>query len=492
MQSVHRQIARTAELTPNAEAIVCPDRIVSYQQLQQMIELARQELRTLAVNRLAIMRENSVDWVVIDLAAAAEGIVTVPIPLFFSHDQKRHLIQDSAIDTIYCDQPIDIHSGRHSTNHIASHHIASKIFDGKYLQLNNTDSSPLSSLQKVTYTSGSTGTPKGACITADAIDKVVSSLTHALSLEPEGRHLCLLPFSTLLENIAGIYLALANGRSVIVDRSEHFGLMSNHAFDVALFCQAVSQYRADAVILLPQMLKALVEHGDTSSLQSLSIIAVGGGKVSDDILRRAHEMGLPVCQGYGLTECASVVALNTLSAQRVGSVGKPLPHTRVRISYSGEIMISGSTMQGYLNHADAPSEIATGDAGFIDEDGYLFITGRIKNIIVSSFGRNISPEWIESHFLAQNTIQQIAVFGEARPYLSAIIYAGSDISDTALEKSILLANSALPDYAQVKQWYRTHSCFSCTDKTLTGNGKLRRDVIRQLYHTQIESLESVA
>ena len=131
------------------------------------------------------------------------------------------------------------------------------------------------------------------------------------------------------------------------------------------------------------------------------------------------------------------------------------------------------------------ADIHTGDAGYFDEDGYLYITGRIKQIIVSSFGRNISPEWVESNCLNEPEIQQIAVFGEAQPSLSAVIYATEHRSDAQLAAAIDRANTRMPDYAQIKHWCRAAQPFSLNNQMLTDNGKLRRAVIQQQYQTAL-------
>lgn len=255
----------------------------------------------------------------------------------------------------------------------------------------------------------------------------------------------------------------------------------------------MQQYRIESVILLPQMLKAIVEyihqHGDLG-LRTLKFIAVGGGKVSADLLKQCQQFNLPVYEGYGLSECASVVSLNLPEARRIGSVGRVLPHVQVEIAANQEVVVKGNAMLGYMHELgreqDAVSaDIHTGDAGYFDEDGYLYITGRIKQIIVSSFGRNISTEWVEANSLSESEIQQIAIFGEAQPYLSAVIYAAAETSDAQLATAIQRANTRMPDYAQIQQWCRAPQAFSLTNHMLTDNGKLRRAVIQQHFQSAL-------
>jgi len=243
---------------------------------------------------------------------------------------------------------------------------------------------------------------------------------------------------------------------------------------------------------LPQMLKQLLESNSCHSLSSLKFIAVGGGKVAPELLKLASKVGLPVYEGYGLTECGSCVALNTPQANKPGSVGKPLPHAHIRFSPRGEILVTGAAMQGYLDDAPADTEIATGDVGHIDEDGFLFVTGRIKNVIISSFGRNISPEWVESFFLANPFIHQIAVFGEAQPYLSAVIVPSKHAAAARIAEAVAAINLTLPDYARIMQWVVADDPFHVDNGLVTNNGKLRRAAIATKYDMKYQNIGDAA
>ncbi len=500
MNQLFDVIAAYAKQTPKREAIVTEVRTVSYAELHHAVERLSKELGLLQTQKLAIWGMNSIDWVLIDLAAKKAGITVIPIPLFFSAQQILHLLTDSAVDTIFMADVnltlsayhLDCVAQNHTWLHTLSEQgriqqlLNAEQASGTFIRLNVTASTTMDSVvpAKITYTSGSTGTPKGVCLAEDTIQSITESLSAALQSSQLGRHLCLIPFATLLENIAGIYVALNMGRSIVVGHVSHFGLVSNHEFKVENFAATVQQYQIQSVILLPQMLKAMVEYIQQFGAQafaSLKFIAVGGGKVSTDLLLQSQQLNLPVYEGYGLSECASVVSLNLPNARKIGSVGKPLPHVDVQIADNGEVVVRGNAMQGYLNEVAVDPLIHTGDAGFFDKDGYLFITGRIKQIIVSSFGRNISPEWVESNGSSEPEINQIAIFGEAQPYLSAVIYAKDNVSDGMLAQAIQKANDRMPDYAQIKQWYRSSEPFSLNNQMLTDNGKLRRNEIKKQF-----------
>ena len=484
MESLLKRIAEIGAQYPTRIALVETQRTISYAALPQHLRDISAELADLGIRRLAIYGDNSIDWALIDLAAMSTNIIVVPIPLFFSNAQIQHLCEASKVDAIFADRPFPTSMDTK---------ISAKTLNGYFMKLPVSLESPTAPpFQKITFTSGSTGDPKGACLSTDTLLTITSSLASALTSSELGSHLCLLPFSTLLENVAGIYLPLWMGRTVCIDSPTKLGLLSNHQFDTQIFCNQVQASGAESVILLPQMLKDIIERGDAMRLKALKFIAVGGGKVAPELLHRAHHAGLQVYEGYGLTECGSCVALNTPDATRIGSVGKPLPHARVRVSDDGEIWVTGAAMQGYLADTVTLSEIPTGDAGHLDEDGFLYVTGRIKNVLVSSFGRNISPEWVEGQLLSVPEIEQAIVFGEAQPQLSAALVLDDAISDERLRLLIEKINAKLPDYAHIMSWTRTSRRFSVEDGTMTDTGKPRRDRIAHRYEAASRQQEVAA
>jgi len=219
-------------------------------------------------------------------------------------------------------------------------------------------------------------------------------------------------------------------------------------------------------------------------------VAVGGARVSPHLLARADAVGLPVFEGYGLSECASVVALNRPGAVRPGSVGKPLPHVQVRIANDGEVLVAGSTLLGYLEEAPVTGEWwATGDLGHLDEEGYLYLDGRSKHQFITSFGRNVNPEWVESELTQGGVIAQAFVHGEALPHNLALLWPlDPAASDEAIEQAVRHCNAQLPDYAHVHAWRRLPAPLSPIDETLTANGRPRREAILQRYHTLLSDI----
>jgi long-subunit acyl-CoA synthetase (AMP-forming) len=222
---------------------------------------------------------------------------------------------------------------------------------------------------------------------------------------------------------------------------------------------------------------------------TLRFIAVGGASVSPRLLNRASELGLPLYEGYGLSECSSVVALNSPQACRRSSVGKPLPHIRVELAEDGEILVRGNAFRGYVGEPphDDDAAIGTGDLGRFDEDGFLYITGRKKTVFVTAYGRNVSPEWIERELCMEPVIAQAAVFGEAAPWNAAVVVPRT-VDRAAIQSAIDRVNQTLPDYARVHQWISANAPFSHANDQATVNGRLRRSAIALAYGRRIREL----
>ncbi len=193
---------------------------------------------------------------------------------------------------------------------------------------------------------------------------------------------------------------------VCVPPLNEIGVTGSSGLDVARFIAAQHRFHPQSVILVPQLLLALTAAAEfgVALPDAYRFVAVGGATVPVSLIARARRIGVPAFEGYGLTECGSVVALNLPNANRPGTVGRPLDNATIDI-VDGDIHVSGSTMLGYLGEpAAAPSRIATGDVGAFDADGYLQVLGRRRNNFITSFGRNVNPEWIEGELQAEFAI----------------------------------------------------------------------------------------
>jgi long-subunit acyl-CoA synthetase (AMP-forming) len=470
---------------------------LSYEDLRRSVAQEQRWLQSKRVRCCGLLAGNSARWIISDLALLAANVVNVPIPAYFTGEQTRHVLDDAGVDSILTDDPERLRRQHSTFAFVAMSHRT-----GLALFQRNERSMPssIANISKVTYTSGSTGTPKGVCLSARAIDQVTQAVMTATAGIGVDKHLCLLPLATLLENLAGVYVPLSMGAKAIVPPA-HVSGVGNAGLDLPLLLRAIDAASPQSLILVPELLRALLHAigGGWRAPSSLKFIAVGGGAVSPLLLQRAEQVGLPVFQGYGLSECASVVCLNTPAHNKPGSVGRPLGHARVRIDASGEICVSGATMSGYLGDAQHDRlEIRTGDLGAIDADGFVHVRGRAKNMFITSMGRNITPEWVESELISEPAILQAMVTGEARPYPVALLVAAPGAGLELIEQAILRANSRLPDYARVRRWALFPTAPSLGNGLLTANGRLRRadilashdDLINSLYdHADSEAHE---
>ena len=483
LEALHAQLPRFGGL----RALMGPDEAVSIADVVSHVHRIASLLTAERVRVLAIAADNSPDWTIVDLAAAAAGIPTVPLPPFFSAGQVEHVLADSGADAIAADEPGSVPLLSLPTRF--TQELTPRL---SLLRLDAPADAPTlpPGTAKISYTSGTSGTPKGVCLSQAAMDRVARSLADATGSLEVRRHLCLLPLATLLENIAGIHAPLLAGAEVALPGQDDVGLCGAAGMDVGRLIRCLHSYAPDSVILLPQMLAGLVGAVERGMClpSSLRFAAVGGGVVGLPLLERAERAGIPVYEGYGLTECSSVVALNTPEARRAGSAGRPLPHCRVRIGDDGEIFVSGATMESYLGDEGEPSgEIATGDIGRLDDDGFLHISGRKKNLLITSYGRNISPEWVEASLTAAPSIAQAALFGDARPFNVAVVVPRANAGIAAIEQDIDRVNRRLPDYARVRRFILAAAPFSPRDQTLTANGRVRRDAIYSLYAEAIDA-----
>lgn len=432
---------------------------------------------------LATLLDNGRDWAVVDAAARRAGVVHVPLPAFFTAAQRRHALESAGVDTL-CSVPQAGAVGAALEFGEAGLGLGWQRLPARAVAM------PAGTV-KITFTSGTTGTPKGVCLGAEAMDAVaagVASATDALGIE---RHLSALPYAVLLENIAGLMAPLARGALCIAPPLAEVGLTGSSSFDPARLQAACLAHQPHSLILLPQMLRAwsawLAASGQRAP-GSLKLVAVGGAAVGAPLLAAARAVGLPAYEGYGLSEGASVQTLNLPGADHPGSAGRPLPHARLRIAADGEIEIGGALQLGYLGSTEPmPAWWPSGDLGTIDADGYLHVSGRKKQVIVTAYGRNVSPEWVECALHGATVrglpaIAQAVVFGDGEPALSAVLWpAQAQLPDAALQAAVDAANASLPDYAQVRRWLRSPHPFTAESGLATANGRPQRDAIARLH-----------
>lgn len=491
-------LTRLAELsiaTPDQPALEGKGITLTYSGLHARITRQAAALRAAGWKALGLLADNGPEWAVADLSALAAEVLLVPLPPFFSPLQLSHAIRDSGLQAILTDQPERVQALLGAGCVIEQAPGETGLALVRLVSPGGGAAIPAGTA-KITYTSGTTGNPKGVCLSRNAMETVSASLARVSQAVPQDRHVCLLPLSTLLENIGGIYVPLLAGATAVIPPLAEVGLRGAAALDIPTMVQALHVSRASSAIMVPQLLQALVAAiaQGAPAPAALRFVAVGGAPVSPRLLAQAAHFGLPIYEGYGLSECSSVVAVNAPGVRKPGSVGKPLPHVRLRFAADGEILVGGAVFEGYLGldeKPDAEGYWPTGDTGYLDDEGYLHLTGRKKNMFITSFGRNVAPEWVERELTIQPAIAQAMVFGEARPWNVAIIVPrllpGMELAE-ALPQAVAAANQSLPDYARIGKWLIASEPFTPQNNLLTSNGRLRRAEILARYGAAVDQL----
>ena len=480
MSVILEALAQHAAHTPQRRAVTGSHDALTWQQLDG--EVTRLATVLNGARTLGTLLVNGPAWVVTDLAALRAGIMHVPLPGFFSDGQLLHALQDAGVDTVITDAPQRIAElvTVHSSDTLW---IAGRQYTRLLLQAVATRSHHAGTA-KVTYTSGTTGTPRGVRLSRDTIETVAGALARAANAVAADRAMALLPLSILLENIGAVYVPVLSGAEILVPDPADTGVDGSSRVDAVRLAAALQRHRPTALIVPPGLLKlltVLAQRGRSAGLAAL--YRRRRRPCGQGLAGRCGACGLPVYQGYGLSEAGSVVAMNTAAHNRPGSVGKLLPHVRALISETGEILVQGKTFSGYLGDPvrDSGSLLATGDTGYFDADGYLYVTGRMRERIITAYGRNVSPEWIEAELLSHPSIAQAAVLCNEQAQLLAVLVPSGTDAAAGMEAAIAATNARLPDYAQIASWLTAEAPFSTASGQLAPGGMPRRDVIEQHY-----------
>jgi long-chain acyl-CoA synthetase len=354
-------------------------------------------------------------------------------------------------------------------------------------------------LATLVYTSGTTGPPKGTMITHANVMATMRSLTSLVDIRPDDRFLSFLPLSHITERSISNFGQIVGGSETWFARSvatvlddlqacrptilfavprvwekfqdgilEHVAaqrgvsrLLADRYLTLAATRSAARSRRGsvpgDVVAsaeyqVLDRVVGRAIRH--RLGLDRARIVACGAAPVHPDLLRWFHGIGLPIAEGYGQTEVSLCTSTNTPDDTRVGTVGRPIPGVSVRIADDGEIQVRGDNVcAGYWNDDAATAELIdadgwmhTGDLGRFDTDGYLQVTGRKKDLIITAYGKNISPEEIETALRMEPLIAQAVVVGDGRPYLTALVTVDAEaVADWAQHEGRSLDVEALSE-----------------------------------------------
>jgi long-chain acyl-CoA synthetase len=362
-------------------------------------------------------------------------------------------------------------------------------------------------LLTILYTSGTTGTPKGVMLTHANLFYDVEASLLALPLRKADRALSLLPLSHIFERMldyalfrAGVTIAYAESIAAVPDNlveirphivasvprlyeKIHARVMATSGIRGKLVDWAVGvgeRWATDTLAARTPSFGVRVQHAVADRLVfkklrartggELEFFISGGAPLSEDIARFFYAAGVLILEGYGLSETSPVTNVNTPENLRLGTVGKPIPGTEIRIAEDGEILVRGpQVMKGYYNMPEATEEAITdgwfhtGDIGEIDADGFLKITDRKKELLVTASGKNIAPAPIEQAVKANRFVQEVVMVGDRRPY------------------TVLLV---VPDFAALEPWARENGVVASSRRELIEHAgvqeKIRAEVFARL------------
>ena len=414
-------------------------------------------------------------------------------------------------------------------------------------------------LATIIYTSGTTGKPKGVMLTHEAIVSNLIDVDTMITVVEKDEALSFLPLSHAFERTV-VYLYLFKGVSITfaegldtvardmkrvsptlmtgpprVYEKLHAKVLENIAKAMKLrrvvfnWAMRVGQKNIGIKIsgrepsLCLRLLNQLGDKLVFSKIRELTggrlkFVISGGAPLSTSVASFFFSIGIPVLEGYGLTETAPVLTVNPEDAPRLGTVGKALPSVKLKIASDGEVLARGpNIMQGYLGKAEETAAVLkdgwfyTGDIGRLDSDGYLILTDRKKEILITAGGKNVAPQPIEQKLKQNELVSEAMLIGDRRPFIavlilpdfSALIAMLSESKEVGWESLIERAdvqrrfdaivsnvNAELPPYEQMKRFVLLPTEFSVETGELTPTLKVKRRVVLEKWHHLIDELYS--
>lgn len=528
--------------------------------------------------RVAVMLKNSVEWVCFDQAAQSLGLVVVPLYPTDNAENIAYILGDCGARVLLLSDadrwatlaPLKAQFPQLmrvlcATPAPGAHRGGLAMDLQEWLSLPAAEAgaheAQPDALATIVYTSGTTGRPKGVMLSHRNILSNADAVLHLVKGYREDVFLSFLPLSHTFERTVGYYVPVMTGGCVAFARSVQDlaedlqtirptmlvsvpriyervyarlqqGLEEKGAPAKALFARAealgwrrfeAAQHRGEEPGALAEMMWPVLRHLVAEKLLAklggrLRIAVTGGAPMSPTLMHCFIGLGLPLLQGYGLTEASPIVAANTLEDNVPSSVGLPLPGVEVRIGAQGELLVRGpNVMQGYWNDPAKTAEaidgegwLHTGDLARLGDDGHLYITGRMKEIMVTSTGEKVPPADLELAILEDPLFEQAIVVGEAKPYVGALavlnaqawrelaaqLHVDADrpgvLKDAAVRQAVLermqARLSSFPSYARVRDVWLTLEPWTVESGLITPTLKLKRKRVLQQFAPQVDAL----
>ncbi|GGL31208.1 AMP-dependent synthetase/ligase [Nocardia jinanensis] len=464
----------------------------SYAELWYLIGSTAAALRALGVrhgDRVAVQLRTRADWSVIDLAAATLGAPLVPIYPTSAPAQVLDIVERTRpvlliVDALHIVPGLD--AGGPAVVRVGAE-------DGDLGELAAGDDTGAAAtptvgphdLYSISFTSGSAGKSKGCLLTHGNFAAVVT-MAVAAETHPE--------YGLAHRDIAFVFLPLAHASARLQQLTTFAAggeLVYGHG-DTARILEQIAQTGPTYVPGMPRLFESAYLRANRDPLvlramfgDRLIYALTGGAPIAPELLAAYAAAGIPLVEGYGSTETSTALTIATPHANRPGTVGRALPGVELRIAGDGEILARGPNMfAGYLDDPEATAQALrddwfhTGDLGHLDSDGYLTVTGRKKNLIITSTGKNVAPEYAENIFRQTCRLDGVVVAGDNRPYLIALVLAGGHtVDDDELASAARLINSAVSPPERIRKIAVVDRALSRADGELTESGKTVRPTV---------------
>ena len=522
-------------------------------------------------DRVAIMAKTRYEWTVLDFAIWFAGAVPVPIYETSSAEQVDWILTDSAAVAIIVETPALVELVKpimpatcKNIWNITDNALAALITAGKSISddeiSKRREALKPETLATLIYTSGTTGKPKGVHLTHGNFLSECGNVVNGASdlfLKPGGSTLLFLPVAHVFGRMvqigaitAGLHLAhcsditklpadlgtfkptfvlavprifekIFNGAEAKAEAAGK-GKIFHKAVEIAVaYSVAMDGKRVSPLLKLKHgLFDKLVYSKIRAGLGGRVEAAISGGAPLGERLGHFYRgAGIRVLEGYGLTETTAGATLNLTAAHKVGSVGKPIPGTTIKIAEDGEVLIKGPiVMKGYWQNDAANAEVFTndnyfrsGDLGKLDDEGYLYITGRKKELIVTAGGKNVAPAVLEDRLRANPLISQCMVVGDNKPFIAALVTLdpdsikpwavankkeGASIADLTKDPTLLAviqsavdeANKAVSRAESIRKFTVLPVDFTIPGGQLTAKLSVKRHVVAQQFAREIDEL----
>ena len=502
-------------------------------------------------DRVAVLSENRIEWAIADFAVLSLGAITVPFYSTLPAGELTPLIADctpcgafvssrvqkdklaaaghpaEALKWVWCfdEEPLPEGAGAASGGEASGGSAAPGA------------APDADDVATIIYTSGTTGTMKGAMLTHRNIISDMMSALGVLQIGPVDTYLSFLPLSHIFERTGGHFVMIYAGATIAYAQSilsvpqDLLDVRPNVILAVPRFYEKILQLAMEAVeeagglkhqvfrwahrvaldwarrdvVREPIPASLAFQHALASLLVYRKVTArlggrlrlriAGGAPLSRDVGLFFHGIGQTIYEGYGLTETSPIIAVNSFAHWRLGTVGRPLPGVEVRIAEDGEILVRGSlVMKGYWNRQEetdlalAAGWFHTGDIGDIDADGFLRITDRKKDVIVTSGGKKIVPQPIELALKEARQISEAIVVGDGRKFASVLIATAEGATREEIAREVDRVNAGLAQFEKLKKFAIIPNDLSIENGHLTPSLKVKRRKITERYRDLIEDL----